>query len=902
MNAVAKCSILAWTLSAACACGAGLLPYGLECEARQNPVGIDVPKPRLGWKLRSDQQNQTQGAYQVAVATSPERLASGTPDAWDSGRVASEQQSWIEYRGAPLRSFQRYWWKVRVWDGAGTDAGWSQPAEWTTALVDPGLRRGSWIASPNTSLRSGPLPVFRKEFTVEKPVRQAVAMVSGAGFHELHVNGAKVGDRVLAPAWTNFRSTVLYETFDVSPLLKTGRNALGIMLGNGFYNVAGGRYAKYTGSFGQPRLWMQLHLEYADGTSADIATDSNWKVHDGPLTFSCIYGGEDYDARLELPGWDKPGFDDSAWPRPEGMEAPGGVLRSQSSPPVRVQRTFHPVKTTQPKPGVYVYDLGQNFSGWPKITVAGPAGAQVRLTPGELLDANGLVTQHSSGGPVYFSYVLKGSRAETWSPRFSYYGFRYVQVEGAAPAAETAKGAPVMQELEGQFVHLDAPPAGQFTCSNELLNRIHTLIDVAVRSNLQHVLTDCPHREKLGWLEQTYLMGPSLLYDWDLRTMLPKMVRDMREAQTVDGLVPDIAPEYVTFGGGFRDSPEWGSAGVLVPWLAWQWYGDWRGLEEAYPMMKRYAGYLESQARSGLLTYGLGDWYDIGPKPPGYSQLTPQGVTGTATWWRDLRALEQAARLLGRDSDAEAFRTQAAATLDTFQKAFFHAAVPTYATGSQTSLAIPLALGMAPEASRRALAERLVADIRSRGNHTNAGDIGYTYVLSALLDAGRSDVIFDMATQPKPPSYAAQLAAGATSLTEAWDANPDSSQNHFMLGHVEQWFYAGLAGIRVDPASPGLTRLIIAPQPVGDVSWVKASWETFRGAVSVDWRVKDGVFQLEVAIPPGITAEVRLPDGHAAQIGSGVYRYTAPARDMSGRAATKGSGHPDRRSAASAIE
>ncbi len=597
MNAVAKCSILAWTLSAACACGAGLLPYGLECEARQNPVGIDVPKPRLGWKLRSDQQNQTQGAYHVAVATSPERLASGTPDAWDSGRVASEQQSWIEYRGAPLRSFQRYWWKVRVWDGAGTDAGWSQPAEWTTALVDPGLRRGSWIASPNTSLRSGPLPVFRKEFTVEKPVRQAMAMVSGAGFHELHVNGAKVGDRVLAPAWTNFRSTVLYETFDVSPLLKTGRNALGIMLGNGFYNVAGGRYAKYTGSFGQPRLWMQLHLEYADGTSADIATDSNWKVHDGPLTFSCIYGGEDYDARLELPGWDKPGFDDSAWPRPEGMEAPGGVLRSQSSPPVRVQRTFHPVKTTQPKPGVYVYDLGQNFSGWPKITVAGPAGAQVRLTPGELLDANGLVTQHSSGGPVYFSYVLKGSRAETWSPRFSYYGFRYVQVEGAAPAAETAKGAPVMQELEGQFVHLDAPPAGQFTCSNELLNRIHTLIDVAVRSNLQHVLTDCPHREKLGWLEQTYLMGPSLLYDWDLRTMLPKMVRDMREAQTVDGLVPDIAPEYVTFGGGFRDSPEWGSAGVLVPWLAWQWYGDWRGLEEAYPMMKRYAGYLESQAK-----------------------------------------------------------------------------------------------------------------------------------------------------------------------------------------------------------------------------------------------------------------------------------------------------------------
>ena len=425
----------------------------------------------------------------------------------------------------------------------------------------------------------------------------------------------------------NFRATMLYETFDVSLLLKTGPNALGVLIGNGFYNVAGGRYAKYTGSYGQPRVWMQLHLDYADGTSADIATDTTWKVHDGPLTFSCIYGGEDYDARLELAGWDRAGFDDTRWPRADGLEAPGGVLRAQSSPPVRVQRSFRPVKTTQPKPGVYVYDLGQNFSGWPKIAVSGSAGATVRLIPGELLDANGLVTQRSSGGPVYFSYVLKGSGVETWAPRFSYYGFRYVQVEGAAPAAEAKGGVPVLQDLEGQFVHLDAPRAGRFECSNDLLNRIHTLIDVAIRSNLQHVLTDCPHREKLGWLEQTYLMGPSLLYDWDLRTMLPKMVRDMQEAQLVSGLVPDIAPEYVTFGGGFRDSPEWGSAGVLVPWLAWQWYGDRRLLEEAYPMMKGYVGYLGSQTKNGLLTYGLGDWYDIGPNAPGYSQLTPQGVT-----------------------------------------------------------------------------------------------------------------------------------------------------------------------------------------------------------------------------------------------------------------------------------
>jgi len=356
--------------------------------------------------------------------------------------------------------------------------------------------------------------------------------------------------------------------------------------------------------------------------------------------------------------------------------------------------------------------------------------------------------------------------------------------------------------------------------------------------------------------------------------MLPKMARDMREAQLVDGLVPDIAPEYVTFGGGFRDSPEWGSASVLVPWLAWQWYGDRRILEESYPMMKRYVDYLGSQTKAGMLTFGLGDWFDIGPKAPGYSQLTPQGVPGTATYWRDLRVMEQTARLLGRNADAAEFGSRAKATLDVFQKAFYHPDGPSYATGSQTSLAMPLALGMAPADARAALIENLAADIRSRGNHTSAGDIGYTYVLAALLEAGRSDVVFDMATERTPPSYASQLAAGATSLTEAWDANPDASQNHFMLGHIEQWFYGGLAGIRPDPASPGAKHLIIAPRPAGDVTWAKASWREAR----VAWEIKDGKLQLEVTLPPGVTAEVRLPDGQTMTADSGTHRYTASMR------------------------
>jgi len=856
-------------LCASAVWGAGLEPYGLECEARRDPLGIDLERPRLGWKLKSGEPDQRQTAYQILVAGSRDGLAAGAGDRWDSGRVNSGQTTWIPYGGAALQPFQRYWWKVRAWDAAGQASPWSEPAEWTMAAFDPGAWKAGWIAHPDHSLRSGPLPIFRKEVLVNRPLRRALAIVSGVGFHELRVNGVKAGDHVLAPAWTNYRATVLYEMLDVTALMKTGANAVGVLLGNGFYNVAGGRYAKYTGSFGQPRLFVQIHLEYGDGSTADVGTDGSWRVHDGPLTFSCIYGGEDFDARLEPAGWDRPGFDDSSWPRATGVEAPGGVLRAQSSPPVRVQESFRPVRVTQPKPGTYIYDLGQNFAGWPKIAVSGPAGAQVRLTPGELLDSAGLVSQRSSGGPTYFTYTLNGSGVETWSPRFSYTGFRYVQVEGAKPEADAQPGGVTLRSLEGQFVHLDAARIGRFSCSSDLFNRIHGLIDAAVRSNLQHVLTDCPHREKLGWLEQAYLMGPSILYNWDLRAFLPKIARDMREAQTVEGLIPDIAPEYVVFGRGFRDSPEWGSAGILVPWMAWQWYGDRQPLEDSWGMMKAYAEYLGSRARDGVLSYGLGDWYDIGPRSPGASQLTPQGVTATATYWQDLKVMQAAAQLLGRPVEERAYGARAAQIGEAFQRAFYRPGEAGYSTGSQTALAMPLALGMAPEAGRAALVERLAADIRKHGNHTSAGDIGYRYVLTALLEAGRGDVIFDLANQPAAPSYAAQLSAGATALTEAWDANPQSSQNHLMLGHIEQWFYAGLAGIRVDPDAPGLSRIRIEPEAAGDIQWVKATWETVRGPVAVDWRIEGGSFLLSVDIPPGMTAEVRLPGGAASSIGSG---------------------------------
>jgi alpha-L-rhamnosidase len=848
--------------------GAELTPYALESEARHNPVGIDQDRPRLGWKLKSDRRGDAQAAYEILVASAPEKLSSGIADLWDSGRVSSPETTWIPYAGTPLHSFQQCWWKVRVWSDSGESSPWSEAAEWTMGLSTPRDRRGMWISTPGNALRSGPMPLFRKQVTVERPVRRALVFVAGLGSHELRINGAKVGDHVLAPAWTNYRQTVLYESFDITSMVKTGPNAIGVLLGNGFYNVVGGRYSKYTGSFGAPRLWLQLHLEFDDGTSGDIGTDLTWRVHDGPITFSDVYGGEDFDARLEPAGWDRPGFDDSNWSKSSFVEPPGGTLKADSSPPVRALQTFEAIHVSQPKPGVFVYDLGQNFAGWPKIAVSGPAGASVRLTPGELLDAPGLVSQRSSGSPTYFTYSLMGSGTETWSPRFSYYGFRYVQVEGAAPESDAIANLPVIHNLKGEFIYLDVERTGRFSSSDETLNRIHALIDAAVRSNLQHVLTDCPHREKLGWLEESYLMGPSLLYNWDLRSFLPKIVRDIHEAQTIDGLIPDIAPEYVVFNEGFRDSPEWGSAGIFLTWSAWQWYGDMQPLSCAYRTMKAYTAYLGSKTKDGLLTYGLGDWYDIGPGEPGYAKLTPPGVTATATYFADLRVLEQTARLLGQEGDAKSFQTAAETERQAFEKAFYRPAESGYATGSQTSLAMPLVMGLAPDFARGALVDKLVADIRRAGNHPTAGDVGYHYVVEALTYAGRSDVLFDMATVKTAPSYAAQLAAGATSLTEAWDANPHSSQNHFMLGHIEEWFFAGLAGIRPDPDVPGMRHIIIKPQPVGDVKSVNAAWDSFRGPVSVEWHRDQGTFRLAVDIPPGTSADLYLPAASASQISS----------------------------------
>jgi alpha-L-rhamnosidase len=845
-----------------------LTPTDLRCENLKNPLGIDAIRPRLSWTFQPAEgegrviRGQKQTAYQILVASSMEKLAGDKGDLWDSGKVTSRQSTFIAYAGKDLPSGHACYWKARAWDAQGP-GDWSSPALWTMGLLRPSDWHAKWIGFETGET----MPIFRRQFTIDKPIERAQVHVCGLGQYELRLNGSKVGDYVLDPGWTDYRKTCLYTTYDITNSLKQGPNALGLMLGNGMFKVERGkRYSKGIWSFGQPKVILQLDITFADGSKSQVITDESWKGSAGPIVFSQEFGGEDYDAAAAQRGWDLPDFVEAdSWRPAEVLEGPGGILRAQMIPGIKVMKTLKPVAPPQKTNDGYVYDLGQNSSAWPRIFVSGPKGATIRLVPGERLK-DGQIDQSTSGRPMYYEYTLDGSGRAEWAPRFTYYGFRYVQVQGGVPkdsVAEkegSAEKTPVIEELEGEVLYPDVQTSGSFECSNTLFNRIHALINWAIVSNMKSVLTDCPHREKLGWLEQTYLNGPGVMLNYDVLPLYRKMADDMADAQLSNGLVPDIAPEYKVFKGGFRDSPEWGSACVLAPWLSHQRYGDLQILEKHYPMMQRYLDYLGTKAQDCIISEGLGDWYDIGPKNFGPSQLTPLALTATATYYRDAGVMAQIADCLRKTDDAAKYRDLAAEIRTAFNQRFFNSQENTYATGSQTALAMPLVLHLVDDDARQAVADRLVKDIRDHGNHTTAGDVGHYYVLRALAQAGRSDVIYDMASRKDHPSYGYQIEHGATSLTEAWDGpTRGASQNHFMLGHIEEWFYRDLGGIQFDLSKSDPERIMIRPYLCPGIQWVKTSYQSVLGRIACDWQRQGKRCSMRVLIPVNAEASVCIP-------------------------------------------
>lgn len=864
--------------------------YNLRCEQEENPLGIETGQPCFSWQIQAQQRNFEQSAWQILVADSPEKLQAGNGNIWDSGKTLSSASILVPFKGKELKAGQTYYWKVRSWDKEDSPSRWScihtfgmgllSEKDWSNAkwialekdrkdeIVTIGLHG---LANVDRKLKGKKigmyrLPQFRKEFTVQKPVKRATAYVSGLGHFDMFLNGEKVGNNFLDPGWTKYDKCALYVTFDLSGQLKQGGNAIGVMLGNGFFNIPRERYFKLLASYGAPRLLMKIQIEYADGSTQDIVTGTDWKTTESPVTYSSIYGGEDYDATKEQTGWMQPGFDDRTWNKALDTGWKTRLL-SQRSAPLTVRDRIPTVRLFKTRKGQWVYDLGQNFSGIIRLSLHSKDTHPVKLYPAELLNPDSTVNQSASGAPFWFGYTPKGKGIESWQPQFTYYGFRYVQVEGAVPAGQpNPDGLPEITEITGLHTCYSAEDVGSFHCSKPLFNQTYELIDWAIRSNMASVLTDCPHREKLGWLEEAHLMQYSVQYRYNLARLYEKTFNDMRSTQAANGMIPTIAPELVEFEGGFKDTPEWGSTFVISPWYIYQWYGDTRPIETYYPDMQRYIDYLSSKADNHIIAYGLGDWFDIGPESPGESQLTSNGVTATAIYYYDVTLMEKMANLLGKPDDARKYQELAARIKQAFNRTFWNPSTRTYDRNSQAANAVALYMGLTTPENRQQVFDNLIADIRGRNNALTAGDVGYRYVLRALEAGGASDVIYDMNCKYDTPGYGWQLAHGATALTESWQAYGFVSNNHFMLGHLMEWLFSGLGGIRQKEDSFGFKHIVIKPEPVGDVRDAQVSYESPYGQIVSDWKDNDKEFIIRVEVPANSKASVYLPSADTKQI------------------------------------
>lgn len=849
-------------------------------EWQRQPLALNTARPRLRWTLSApgDARGTRPSAFRLSLIDEQDAVVC------DTGRITSAEPAFQPAQDLPLRSQQFYRYRLEVWDQDGRGAAVAT-GRFATGLLSPADRRGQWLAQgadtpPRAAIegrrhpvaQATPLPLFRHTLQIRKPVRHAHLCIAGLGHYQLWLDAERLSPEGLNGGWTRYDKRVLYDAYEIGAQLSVGEHRLGVALGNGFFNVETlqGRYSKIDGSFGRPQMWCQLRIVYADGSEGTIATDGSWQSCTGGTLYSSIYGGEDHDARL-----DDGRFGGDRWAPATVIDGPRGALQGSSFRPMVVRSRLPSRSATTLRPGVVVHDFGVNHSGRPSIRFKGLAtGTVVRLVPAELLAEDGSADQRSMVGggkePGYrgiaFTYIARGDASEAWSPQFSYTGYRYLQIEGV--------DAGQVEAIESLFLSADVAEAGSFSCSDRRLEDIHRLIRQALLSNSASVLTDCPQREKLGWLEQIYLNAGTALMNSDLVRVYEKMAADIRDAQEPDGKVPTIAPEFIKFldkhgnDTAFRDSPEWGAALILGAWAVYRLHGDRGILQQNYAAMARRLDFMSGrQEADGLIRYGLGDWYDIGPRRPGKAQLTSLAMTGTATYYAELMAMAQIARLLGTP-DAAHYEAQADALRQTLVERLFDPARASFDTGSQTAQAMALVLGLVPPEHRERALALLVDDIRSRQDHVTAGDIGFHYVVRALKDAGRGDVLYDMLRRTDKPAYLAQVANGATALTEAWDGWYEASQNHFMLGHAAIWFYQGLGGLDVDFSRPG-GEITLAPQAVDGIVDQAARYDAAVGRIHCRLRRDGAQWQLDVDIPPGQTATVMLPRARPSNVREG---------------------------------
>ena len=817
--------------------------------------------------MASDRRGARQTAYRVCVASAPERLADGTADLWDSGRVESDASVLVPYAGARLRSRQDCWWRVCVWDEAGHES-LSEPAFWKMGLLRASDWKAQWISAemPKRYYDVPASPLLRKKFRLNKKVASAWAYVCGLGFHEFYLNGQKVGDAVLHPAFTRYDVRALYTVYDVTPHLVQGENAAGIMLGHGWYNhhtpVLWNLHAAPWRH--EPKALVQIEIAFDDGTRTVVRSDASWVCSTGPILFDGLRTGEIYDAREEKDGWCEAGYDAKDW-RPVRIERhPGGVLRAQIMPPIRVTETIRPVSVKEVKPGVWVYDIGRNIAGWARLTVRGPAGTTVQMRYSENLGPDGDIDQSNNWEPKLITtdvfqtdtYILKGEGVETYEARFTYHGFQYVQVTGLPGKATTAM-------LEGRVVHTDLERVGSFECSNDLLNRIQQAAIGSTVSNYHGMPTDCPHREKSGWTGDAHLSAEQVLFNFEPSAAYTKWLEDISDCQRISGAVPVIAP---TGGWGFNSGagPAWDSAYILIPWYLYIYRGDVEILRRHYDGMKRYIEFVATMATDHIVHFhlGLGDWCPPTGGPEGHK--APLEMTNTAYYYADACIAARIASLLGKKSDARRFERLARRIKSAARKRYYDKKTGRLTGHSQTPIACFLYQGLVDPDEKETFLAMLLDEVAAHNDHIDSGILGTKYVMNVLTELGRADVAYRIARQEDYPSWGHWIRRGATTLWETWDGT--TSRNHHMFSDVSAWFYKTLAGILPDPGQPGFKHVIIKPWPVEDLTYATGETETPYGPVRSAWRRDADRFMLELTIPPNSSATVYLPTVNAQSV------------------------------------
>ena len=832
----------------------------LRCDTLTNPLGLDSPTPRLSWKLDDTRMGARQSAFQIQVATSEDDLMAGDNLTWDSGKVESDNSIHVRYGGEPCTAWTAYVWRVRIWDASDAVSPWSTPASWEMGPLTESDWGGTWIgSSPRQGEEDEPSPYLRTEFPLSDLPISARLAITARGSYEMWANGKRVGDALLTPGWTDYNIRIPYQVYDVTHMLVAGKNCLGGILADGWYagNLMGGERRCLWGK--DLSLLATLRMTYADGRIEALGTHDGWCWATGAILSADHYDGEIYDARKAWTGWCEAGFDDAAWQAVTSYPEPEARLVAKPCRPVRCIETLPAQTCTESRPGHWVYDFGQNMVGWVRIRLSAPAGARVTLRHAEMLQENGeIYTENLRGAKCTDIYICRGDGEEVYEPRFTFHGFRYVEIQGLDSAL-------ALDAVHGRVIHTELPETGVFECSNAMVNQLQSNIRWGQKGNFLEVPTDCPQRnERLGWTGDAQIFARTACFNMDVSAFFAKYCQDLEDAQTPQGRFPHVAPDVLGDGG----SPAWADAGVIVPWTMYLCYGDVAVLDRHFDAMAKWVDFMEDKSVDLIWPEtGFGDWLSI-------DEGTSRALIGTAYFARCSDVVARAAGLTGRSDRAEPYRALSERVVAAFNREFVTPG-GRLSSHSQTGYLLALGFNLLPENKREAAVSHLVADIESRDWHLSTGFVGTPLLAPVLTKVGRVDVAYKLLLQESYPSWFYPIHNGATTMWERWNSYTKedgfgsaemNSFNHYAYGAIGEWLYATVGGLNVDPEQPGYKHAVISPEPGGNLTWARTELETVYGKLACRWEVSDSGLSLDVVVPPNTTATLRLPVGLAGPV------------------------------------